>query len=136
MVVVVGQREVAREINFDSVAFSDGHRGHDVEELVEDLRRRLRSALSESLAHNVGTRSSERTRRSTLRNGSECADGYGDSVNTEIVIVHLIAKASIAGLVKSFELVKAQGITIRHDEAVEENGQTRLAECVHFLSFA
>jgi len=37
------------------------------------------------------------------------------------VIVHLIAKASIAGLVKSFELVKALGITIRHDEAVEDN---------------
>ena len=52
------------------------------------------------------------------------------------MIVHLIAKASIAGLVESFELVEAHGITIRHDEAVEDNGQTRLAEGVHFLCFA
>src|SRR6202790_5819700 len=128
MIVVVGQREVAREIDFDSVAFPDGHRGHDVEELVENLSRRLRSALSESLAHNVGTRRGQGARCSALRNGSQCADGQGDSENTEIVIVHLIAKASIAGLVKSFDLVEAQGITVRHDEAVEENGETRLAE--------
>ena len=93
-------------------------------------------ALGKSLAHNVGTRCGQRARRSALRNSSQCAEGQGDSENTEIVIVHLIAKASIAGLVKSFELVEAQGITIRHDEAVEENGQTCLAEGVHFLCFA
>src|SRR5271155_147160 len=50
---VIGQREIAREINFDSVAFADGHRGHDVQELVEDLRRGLRGALRESLAREV-----------------------------------------------------------------------------------
>jgi hypothetical protein len=34
VVVVIGQCEIAREIDFDSVAFTDGHRGHDVQELV------------------------------------------------------------------------------------------------------
>ena len=50
MIVVVGQSEVAREVDFDAVALADRYRGHDVQELVEDLRRRLRGALSEPLA--------------------------------------------------------------------------------------
>ena len=52
------------------------------------------------------------------------------------MVVYLIAKADIAGLVEPLELVEAQGIAIRHDEAMEENGQTCLAEGVHFLCFA
>ena len=44
-------------MNFDSVPFSDGHRGHDVEEHPEiTCAEALRSTLGESLAHNVGTR--------------------------------------------------------------------------------
>jgi hypothetical protein len=35
VVVVIGQRQIAREINFDSVAVADRDGGHDVEELVE-----------------------------------------------------------------------------------------------------
>src|ERR1700693_2680310 len=74
VVVVVGQREIAREIDFDSVAFPDGHRGHDVEELLKNLRRRLRGALRESLAHEVGAGSVEGTSGSRFRNGSESAN--------------------------------------------------------------
>ena len=56
VVVVVGQREIARKIDFHAMPFADRDGGHDVQELVEDLRRRLRRALRESLAHEVGTR--------------------------------------------------------------------------------
>src|SRR5207245_9227939 len=70
VVDVIGQREIAREIDFDSVAFPDGHRGHDVEKLLEDLRRRLRGALRESLAHKVGAGRVEGTSGPRLRDGS------------------------------------------------------------------
>src|SRR5271156_2438244 len=74
VVVVIGQREIAREIDFDSVAFPDGHRGHDVEELLENLRRRLRGALRESLAHEVGAGRVDGASGSRFRNGSESAN--------------------------------------------------------------
>ena len=54
MVLIVGQGEIARQIDFDAVAFADGDRGHEVQELVEDLRGGLRGALPESLAHEIG----------------------------------------------------------------------------------
>ncbi len=136
MVVVVGQSEVAREVDFDAMSLPNSHGGHNVQKLVEDLRRRLRSALCKPLAHEVRTRSGQRARSSTLRNGSECADGQRNSKNAEVVIVDLITKAGIAGLVKALKLVEAQGKAIRHNEAVEQNGETRLAKCIHFFCLA
>src|SRR5271155_3476930 len=85
VVVVIGQREIAREIDLDSVAFADGHRGHNVEELVEDLRRRLGGACSESLAHQVRTGSVESPACSGLGNGSESANGQRYSEDAKIV---------------------------------------------------
>ncbi len=53
MVVVVGQSQVAREVDFEAVALANRNRGHDVQEFVEDLRRGLGCALGEALAHDV-----------------------------------------------------------------------------------
>src|ERR1700752_1935083 len=75
VVEVIGQYEVAREIDFDSVAFADGQRGHDVQELLEDLCGRLRGALRESLAHEVGAGCGERACGPGLRDGSEGTNG-------------------------------------------------------------
>src|SRR5580658_744289 len=74
MVNVIGQSEIAREIDFDPMAFPDGHRGHDVKKLVEDLRRTLRGALRESLTHEVATGCGEGTCGPALRDGSESAN--------------------------------------------------------------
>src|SRR5208282_2087200 len=75
MVLVLGQQEVACEIDFDAVAFADGHRGYDVQELVEDLRGRLRRALCESLAHEVPARRGKSPRSPTLCDSSKGTDG-------------------------------------------------------------
>src|SRR5439155_17213996 len=50
---VVGQREVARQIDFDPVPLADGDGRKNVEKTVEDLRRGLRGALRKSLAHEI-----------------------------------------------------------------------------------
>ena len=42
MVVVVGQSQVARKVDFDSMALADRYGGHEVQELLEDLCGRLR----------------------------------------------------------------------------------------------
>src|ERR1700733_1760650 len=74
MVVVVGYCEIAREIDFDSVPLADGHRGHDVEEFVENLCRRLRGALRESLAQEIGTGFFQRACSSALRDRADCSN--------------------------------------------------------------
>src|ERR1700678_947946 len=84
VVVVVGQCEVARKIDFDPVAFPDGHRGHDVEELVEDLGRGLGGACRESLAHEVRTGCVERPACSGLGYGSESANRQRYSEDAKI----------------------------------------------------
>ena len=136
VVVVIGQCEIAREIDFDSVAFPDGHRGHDVQKLLEDLCRRLRRRLRESLAHEVGIRCGERTRGPCLANGSESANSERDSEDAEVVIVDLIPQAGVADLVEPFELIEADGIPIGHEHAMEHDGQTGLAEGIDLLGFA
>ena len=136
MVVVIGQREIAREIDFDSVAFPDSHRGHDVEKLLEDLRRRLRGALRESLAHEVGAGRVEGTSGSRFRNGSESANRQRHSEDAEIVVVDLIPQPGVADLVESLELIEADGISVGHEHAMEHDGQTCLAEGVHLFRFS
>ena len=101
----------------------------------EDLRRRLRGALRKSLAHEVGAGRSEGTSGSCLADGSESTDGQGDPENSEIVVVDLIPQACISDLVEPLELIETNGVAIRHQRSVEDDGQTRLAEGVHLLRF-
>ncbi len=133
---VIGQREIAREIDFDAVAFADGHRGHDVEEFVEDLRGGLRGALRESLAHEIGTGCVERACRSSFGDRSDRSDGERHTEDAEIVVVDLVPQAGVADLVEPLELVEADGISVRHEQAMEHDGETCLAEGVHLLGFA
>jgi hypothetical protein len=96
----------------------------------------LRGALRESLAHKVRTGCVERACCSTFGDRSQSTDGERHSENAEIVVVHLIAQACIANLVETLELIEAYGIAVRHEHSMEYDGQTCLAESVHFLGFA
>ena len=70
MIVVVGQSQVAREVNFYAVALADRYRGHNIQEFVEDLRGGLSRTLGEALAHDVSAGRGERPGCPTLRNSS------------------------------------------------------------------
>src|SRR5579862_6633632 len=91
VIVVVRQREVARKIDFYSMAFADGDRRHDVQEFVEDLRGGLRGALSKSLAHEIAAGRGESSTRASFGHGSERADGKGETEDAKVVVVDLIA---------------------------------------------
>ena len=52
------------------------------------------------------------------------------------MVVHLIAEATVPGLIESFELVEIHREAVWHDEAVKDYGKARLAKGVHFLCFA
>jgi len=51
------------------------------------------------------------------------------------MVIHLVAKSCFSDLIQTLELVEADGITVRHDEPVKENGQALLAERFDFLGF-
>jgi len=91
VVGVIGQREIAREIDFDPVAFADGHRGHDVQELVDDLCRRLRGALRESLAQEVATGRVECACCAAFAYCSKRPDCKRHSKDAEVVVVNLVS---------------------------------------------
>jgi len=67
---VVGQREVARQIDLDPVPLADGDGRKHVQELVEDLGGGLCGALGKSLPHKVGSGGRESPRGSALRDGA------------------------------------------------------------------
>src|SRR6516165_7335724 len=124
VVEVVGQCEIAREIDFDSVAFADGHRWHDVQELLEDLCGRLRCASRESLTHQVRAGRGEGACGPGLRDGPEATNGQRYPKDAEIVVIDLIPQPGVADLVEPLELIEADGISVRHKHAVKQNGQT------------
>ena len=93
VVVVIGQRKIAREINFDAVPLADRDGRQNVQEFVENLRGGLRRALRESLAHEVAPGCGECAACSCFGHGSESTDGERNAEDAEVVVVHLVAKS-------------------------------------------
>src|SRR5580704_15257274 len=114
VVVVVRQCEIARKIDLHTVSLPDGHRGHDVQELVEDLRRGLSGALRKSLPHQVGTGCVKGACYSAFRDGSYRSDRQRDTEDPQVVVIDLVPQARVADLVEALELVEADGIAVRH----------------------
>jgi len=115
--------------------FPDGHGGEDVEKFVEDLRRGLRRAHGETLAHEVATRGVECASCAGLAHGSKCSNRERYSEDAEIVVVDLVPEPGVADLVEPLELVEGDGISVGHEDAVERDGQTCLAKRFHLLRF-
>ena len=47
------------------------------------------------------------------------------------MVVDLVAKAGVTDLVEALELIEADRVTIRHDEPVEDNGETGLTGVIN-----
>src|SRR6266478_6825722 len=115
------------------MSFANCDRGHDVEKFVENLCRGLSCALPKSLPETVGSRLAQDPSGANLRHGSECANRQRGAEDAEIVLVDLIPQAGITYLVEPLELIQADGITVRHDEAMKHDGKPRLAERIDLL---
>jgi hypothetical protein len=48
------------------------------------------------------------------------------------MVVDLVAKAGVTDLIKALELIEADRVSIRHDEPVEDNGETGLTGVINF----
>ena len=102
--------------------------GKQVEKPIEDLRRGLRCTLPESLAETIGSGLRQETSGVRLRPPRRGRRGEGSAKDAQVVVVNLVAKAGIAGLVETLELVKADGVAVRHEQPMKDDGKTRLTE--------
>ena len=126
MLCVIRDEKVLREINLHAVAFSNGYRGEQVQEPVQNVRGRLREARGHALA--VGIRWSQRQTETArigpgLSQSSDCADCYGRSKNLQVVMVDLILEAGLTDLVQALKLIEINRIRRR-----DEFGSLLLAE--------
>src|SRR5260370_24689879 len=133
---VIGKREVARKIDLDAVPLADGHRRKNVEKAIEDLRGRLRGTLRESLAHEIPSGCREGARGSTFGNGPDRSNRERGTEDAEVMVVDLVAEASVADLVESLKMVEAGGIAVGHDQAMKGNREPRLPEAFDLAGFS
>ena len=70
-----------------------------------------------------------------LSDSTENANGKGCAENLEIVIVHFVAKRSLANLIQTFKLVERNGEAIGHNEPMKEDGKSLLPKCLHLFRF-
>src|SRR4029077_5791010 len=90
---------------------------------------------AKAFADSVRGRRIERTSGAKLGDPAQHTDGNRGSKYSGVVVVDLVFEGGSAFLVESFELVKVDGISIGHDEAMEDDGKPRLAEGINFAGF-
>ena len=73
---------------------------------------------------------------SAFSDRAEGADGERCAEDAQIVVVDLVAQPGVADLVEALELVEADGIAVRHEQAMEHDGEACLAEGVDLFRFA
>src|ERR1700730_8778133 len=134
--VVVGQGQVAREIDFYAMPFADSDGRKNIQKPVEDLRGGLRGALPESLAETIRAGLGKDTPCSCFGDRADGADGERSAEDALVMVVDLIAEAALATMVEPFKLVEADGIAVGHEHPVDDHSETRLAEGFDLASFA
>src|SRR5208283_3896986 len=90
VVVVVGQGEIAGEVDLDAMPFANGDRRGNVQKSVQDLRGGLSHASGKSLAHEVAAGRGECAAGSRFANRTNCANGERDAEDAETVVVDLV----------------------------------------------
>ncbi len=95
----------------------------------------LCGTCAESFAHTVRSGLCEEPAGPRLSHGAQGTDGERRAKDASVMVVNAVTEAGIAGLVETFELVEANGVTVGHDETVKEHGETGIAEDLHLSSF-
>src|ERR1700730_5436386 len=97
--VVVGQGQIARKIDFDAMPFADGDGRKNIEEAVQDLGRGLRGALCKSFAHAIAPGLCKNTTGARFGYRANGAHGKRSAEDAQVMVVDLIAENRIASLV-------------------------------------
>jgi len=127
-VVGVGrQKQVLREIHFHAMSLPDRDGGRNLHESVKDSVRRLRDAGRGSVGERLGTvRGDGAAALRDLACPGNHAQSDRSTEDFKVVIVYLVLKPFLSDLVEPVELVEIDGVTIRHNQAMEDDSDSPL----------
>lgn len=130
---VRGHLEIAGEVHLHPVSFPNGHGRKAIEEsahhLKGGLRRRVRASCDDDGPIARSTR--KPSTAEPLSQSADEADSGGRPERRPIVVIDLVPQPGIPDLVETHELVETQRAAIRHQESMEDNGESGLAQCLH-----
>src|SRR6266849_9317613 len=119
------------------MALTNGDGRWNVQEPVQHLSAGLgyASGNSGAVGFTAGLRETGIAVRA-LRGSGDDAKSNGRAEDLEVVMVDLVFQASFTDLVQAVKLVEIHGVTVRHNQPVENHRQPALAETLHFAGFA
>src|SRR6266850_2785011 len=136
MFVVGRQKQVLRQINFDAVSFTNSEGGQHIQVAVENTQRRLGKTGGHALFISIQARAVRSGPAVAFAQARDGADGERYAEDLQVVMIHLITQAGFPDLIQALELIKIDGITVRHDEAVEENREAFLPKTFDLANFS
>jgi hypothetical protein len=96
-------------------------------EAVKDSGRRLRDTSRSPVGECLGT--ARGNGAATLRDlacPSDHTQSYRGTEDLKVVIVYLVLQSFLTDLIEALELVEIDGIAVRHNQAVKNNGHSPL----------
>src|SRR5665213_2504825 len=109
------------------MSLPDGDRGRDLNEPVENRRGRLRHAGRCAVGKGLWAGAGEiRPALANLRGTGNHAECDRRSEDLQIVVVDLVLQALLADLVEAVELVEVNAVPVRHQQAMESDGDSPL----------
>src|SRR5712691_9563772 len=128
--VVVGQKQVAGEIDLHARAFPNSDGGQKVQESVEDLFSGCSETGAKSFTNAIRAVGFERAAGSELCRAAEDAKRQRSAEDSCVMVVDSVLEGGCALLVEApdqgMELVKADRVSIGHDEPVKRYGKAQL----------
>src|SRR5713226_6824813 len=121
------KKQVLREIHFHAMSFPNRDRGRYLNEAVKDSGRRLRNIVRSPVGECLGA--ARGNGAPTLRDlacSSDHTQSYRGAEDLKVVIVYLVLQSSLTDLVEAVELVEIDGVAVRHNQAVKNNGHSPL----------
>ena len=122
-----GKKQVLREIDFHAMSFPNRDRGWYLNEAVKDSGRRLRNTPCGPVGKCLGaTRGNgAATLRDLARSGNHTQSDRG-AEDLKVVVVYLVLQSFLTDLIETLELVEIDGVTVWHNQAVENDGHPAL----------
>src|ERR1017187_17237 len=127
VVGIRGKEHVLREVHFHAVSLPNRDGGRNLYEAVKDRCGGLRNTARRPVCECLGaTRCNGPASLRDLTGSGDHTQGDRGAEDLKVVIVDLVLQPFLSDLVEAVKLIKINGITIRHYEAVENDGDPAL----------
>src|ERR1017187_2438636 len=127
VVRIRGKKHVLREIHFHAMSFPNRDRRWYLDETVKDRGRGLRNTSCSPVGESLGAAwgNGAATLADLTRSGDHTQSDRG-SEDLKVVIIDLVFQSLLPDLIEALKLVEIDGIAVRHNQTVENDGHPAL----------